>query len=259
MPSASATRRASSTSLTEQQPESLSPPHSFRVTPTTSWPCVAQQRGGDRRVDPARHHHEHPHGRRLATPSAAAGATAAGQHGSRRAVDVGVGGGPPEREPQRAARPARGARPWRPARATAPARRWRSDDPADAATPASSSRNSSASRSTPAKQRCTMPGDLLDRSPPATRTRRTSGDRRVQAGDEAVGAAPRPASTVAVALGRAADGQRGGERRRRRRRRGCRCAARAPGRRRRSSGASGVPARARRARRCPSARRPCGR
>src|SRR5215831_7035552 len=39
MPSCSATRRASSTSATEQQPESDSPPQSLRVVPTTSWPC----------------------------------------------------------------------------------------------------------------------------------------------------------------------------------------------------------------------------
>ena len=39
MPSCWATRRASSTSDTEQQPVSLSPPHSFIVTPTTSWPA----------------------------------------------------------------------------------------------------------------------------------------------------------------------------------------------------------------------------
>src|SRR5688572_20433629 len=38
MPSCCATRRASSTSATEQQPESLDPPHSFIVAPTTSWP-----------------------------------------------------------------------------------------------------------------------------------------------------------------------------------------------------------------------------
>ena len=45
MPSCCATRRASSTSATQQQPVSLSPPHSRIVTPTTSWPCVEQQRG----------------------------------------------------------------------------------------------------------------------------------------------------------------------------------------------------------------------
>src|ERR1035441_10867053 len=39
MPSIWATRRASSTSATEQQPESESPPQSFSVAPTTSWPC----------------------------------------------------------------------------------------------------------------------------------------------------------------------------------------------------------------------------
>ena len=39
MSSCCATRRASSTSDTEQHPVSESPPHSFMVTPTTSWPC----------------------------------------------------------------------------------------------------------------------------------------------------------------------------------------------------------------------------
>src|SRR6185437_5341998 len=34
----SATRRASVTSATEQQPESPLPPHNFIVAPTTSWP-----------------------------------------------------------------------------------------------------------------------------------------------------------------------------------------------------------------------------
>ena len=36
MPSCWATRRASSTSATEQQPESEGPPHSLSVAPTTS-------------------------------------------------------------------------------------------------------------------------------------------------------------------------------------------------------------------------------
>ena len=38
IPICCATRRASSTSETEQQPVSLSPPHKRMVTPTTSWP-----------------------------------------------------------------------------------------------------------------------------------------------------------------------------------------------------------------------------
>ena len=41
MSSCWATRRASSTSDTLQQPVSLSPPHSRIVTPTTSWPSRA--------------------------------------------------------------------------------------------------------------------------------------------------------------------------------------------------------------------------
>src|ERR1039458_10844880 len=39
MPSIWATRRPSSTSATEQQPESESPPQSFSVAPTTTCPC----------------------------------------------------------------------------------------------------------------------------------------------------------------------------------------------------------------------------
>ncbi len=39
MSSWAATRRASSTSETLQQPESDSPPQSLRVTPVTSWPA----------------------------------------------------------------------------------------------------------------------------------------------------------------------------------------------------------------------------
>src|SRR4051795_9453344 len=39
MSSCAATRRASSTSPTLQQPESDSPPQSLSVTPTTSWPA----------------------------------------------------------------------------------------------------------------------------------------------------------------------------------------------------------------------------
>src|SRR4249920_1817725 len=43
MPSCAATRRASSTSATLQQPESDSPPHSLRVTPVTSCPCSSRR------------------------------------------------------------------------------------------------------------------------------------------------------------------------------------------------------------------------
>src|SRR5688500_17434654 len=42
MPSCWATRRASSTSATLQQPVSLAPPHSRMVTPTTSCPCCCR-------------------------------------------------------------------------------------------------------------------------------------------------------------------------------------------------------------------------
>ncbi len=42
MSSCRATRRASSTSATEQQPLSEGPPHSLSVAPTTSWPASAR-------------------------------------------------------------------------------------------------------------------------------------------------------------------------------------------------------------------------
>src|SRR5271155_4346915 len=43
MPSCCATRRASSTSATEQQPESEGPPQSLSVAPTTSYPCSTRR------------------------------------------------------------------------------------------------------------------------------------------------------------------------------------------------------------------------
>src|SRR5579875_116244 len=43
MPRRSATRRASATSASEQHPESDSPPHSFKVAPTTSWPSSSRR------------------------------------------------------------------------------------------------------------------------------------------------------------------------------------------------------------------------
>ena len=89
MPSCSATRRASSTSATEQQPESEAPPHSLRVAPTTVVAeLLDQQRGGHRGVDPAGHGHQHPHrsqSRRRATASG---------HDREGTVDVVIGRGP---------------------------------------------------------------------------------------------------------------------------------------------------------------------
>ena len=61
MSSCWATRRASSTSATLQQPVSLSPPHSRIVTPTTVVPGREQARAGDGRVDAAAHRDHHLH------------------------------------------------------------------------------------------------------------------------------------------------------------------------------------------------------
>src|SRR5487761_2555152 len=55
MPSWLATRRASSTSATEQQPESDSPPHSLSVAPTTAsvpWASAARAAATDESTPP---------------------------------------------------------------------------------------------------------------------------------------------------------------------------------------------------------------
>ena len=112
-----------------------------------------QQAGrGHRRVDPARHGHQHLH---AATPRRRA--TAAG-HDRERPVDVGVGGRPAEATAAARRGPARAGRPWPPARGTPAGRRWRRPTPPTRTRPASSSRNSSASLSMPGRHRCSVPG-----------------------------------------------------------------------------------------------------
>ena len=89
MSSCWATRRASSTSATLQQPVSLSPPHRRIVTPTTSWPSRRKQRGGDRRVDAAAHRDHHLHAAAAARPRARRSVRTADVIAVDRAVDVG--------------------------------------------------------------------------------------------------------------------------------------------------------------------------
>ena len=238
MSSCWATRRASSTSATLQQPVSLSPPHSRIVTPTTSWPSRAQQRGGDRRVDAAAHRDQHLHG------VTASRGRALAQRGD------GVA-----RSPSTARRRRRRWSCGRGVIRSAPAAQRRSTpiaastcdgsiaplahaDAADAHTPASSSRYSSASLSMPSKQHVGRAGDLGGRrrrsraapgtpaTSPATRRSRSAAMRTISVGPLGVGG-----------------GQRRGEWRRCRRRCACRCAARAPGRRRRSAARAPTPSR----------------
>src|SRR5260370_962876 len=78
MPSWAATRRASSTSATLQQPESDSPPHSLSVTPATSWPSARSRAAATDEATPPL--------MATSTPTASAplpysGAKAAGQRG----------------------------------------------------------------------------------------------------------------------------------------------------------------------------------
>ena len=111
MPSCAATRRASSTSLTLQQPLSLSPPHSLSVTPGDVVAFVAQERRRDRRVDTAaHHHHDAAHARAQLLDDF-------GNHG-KRLVDVVGGRRVAEREPHRGERALASACPSRAARAT---------------------------------------------------------------------------------------------------------------------------------------------
>src|SRR3954465_8781836 len=99
MPSCWATRRASSTSATEQQPVSLSPPHSRMGTPTTSPPPSANRAAAPHEATPPRPPAPPPptSPRRRSWPRAPGGRSSpelphgGGDHGER-LVDVGVGG-----------------------------------------------------------------------------------------------------------------------------------------------------------------------
>ena len=61
IPSCWATRRASSTSATEQQPESDGPPQSFIVAPTTSWPSCSIRAAATDESTPAGHGDQDAH------------------------------------------------------------------------------------------------------------------------------------------------------------------------------------------------------
>src|SRR5664279_2770567 len=96
-PSWSATRRASSTSATEQQPESDAPPHSFRVAPTTwSRPyCSAARAAATEESTPPD----------MATSTRIPSVSQLGdrgRHDSEGVADVRLGGGRPEGEPDAA-------------------------------------------------------------------------------------------------------------------------------------------------------------
>src|SRR5579871_2843911 len=102
MPSCCATRRASSTSPTEQHPESCTPPQSFMVTATTSCPSSANMAAATEESTPP------DSAARTRTSAVGADRGAQSLHSARdngdRPVDVFVGGSPAEREPERAAR-----------------------------------------------------------------------------------------------------------------------------------------------------------
>src|ERR1700678_975764 len=109
MPSCWATRRASSTSATEQHPESDGPPHSLRVAPTTSWPSSTRSAAATEestppdiatstRMRPVCHPDVPPD---LTGHDFSGAATQRGdhpRHDGQGAVDVGPGGVVPQRE-----------------------------------------------------------------------------------------------------------------------------------------------------------------
>src|SRR5437016_11071297 len=93
MPSCWATRLASSTSATEQQPESLGPPQSFMVAPTTSWPASRRSAAATDESTPPD----------MATSTCTSALPQAGHrfgNGLEGELDLVVGAGPSQRQPQ---------------------------------------------------------------------------------------------------------------------------------------------------------------
>ena len=247
MPRRRATARASSTSATEQQPESDAPPHSLRVTPTTSWPASSERARPPRTSRPRRT--SRPARARRASCRRSVRARALQPSGRRRArrptaaSTSAVGGGPAEREPQRAARqrpvdPERRQHVRRLLRAARAARRGRRRAPGGRA------------RAGRAAPRC--PRRAGRRSPSRPR-----GGRRFAVGRRALDGAryarqhgvdelvpPARGSCDATAVRSRVGGLRGRrERHARRRRPACRCVDRAPDRRRAAAAAMVAPAR----------------
>src|SRR5688572_13272353 len=109
MPSWAATRRASSTSDTLQQPESDSPPHSLSVTPVTSCPSARRRAAATDESTPplmaTSTRISAPSSRSARSRHPASGAPGQPVHTGRDhgdgLVDLGLGGGPPEGEPHR--------------------------------------------------------------------------------------------------------------------------------------------------------------
>ena len=255
MSSCWATRRASSTSVTQQQPVSLSPPHSFIVTPTTSWPSPASSSA--RRPTSRRRRSSRPspsrasptaavRARSLATPTAIAV--------DRASTSASVVVRPSVRRSAPAA--SAGRRPSPPARATAPSRRSRRPTP-PTRTPRPRRAGTAATRSRcPSMQHVGRAGDLAVGGHRLDARRRARLDEPV---DEAV-AQRGDAGSSSASRSASVSRQRRRPWRRCRRRCGCRCAARAPGRRRcMQRRRAPAPSRIDRARRRPSGRRTCGR
>ena len=239
IPSCWATRRASSTSATEQQPESEGPPHSLRVAPTTSWPSRHQERRGHRGVHPARHGHQHPHGQHSAT------APAARRHASSRAdraghhrqgpVDVGRGGAVPEGEADGAAGLGAG-HPHGPQHVAGLEGAAGAGGAGRGADPGLVEQHQQLLLVHPVEAQV-----AVARAAPAggRRSRTAPGTARQQAVGQPVAQAGHPGRPRPPAGARPAAGPRPGPRRRPRR--GCRSGAPAPGPRRRAAGRSGVP------------------
>ena len=167
MPSWSATRRASSTSATEQQPGvGLAAPELEGDAQDVV--ALLEQ---ERRRRPTSRPRPTWRTRTLIGPPAA-GRRRAGTT-SRAAVDVGVGAGPAEREAQRARIACSRGTPMAARTCDGSAAPLAHDEAAEAHTPAWSSRNSSASASTPWKQTWARPA-----ARPSGRRRRCRSPRR---------------------------------------------------------------------------------
>ena len=127
IPCCCATRLASSSSATEQHPESVCPPQSLSVAPTTSWPCSTSRAAATEELDAARHGHQHSHPTSVppASDTSAKPGVATSGTTHRVRLDIGPRRAPAEREAHRAPGQLLGRPPWRPARGWAAALHWR--------------------------------------------------------------------------------------------------------------------------------------
>ena len=235
MPSCWATRRASSTSATEQQPgvAVAAPQLHGHADDLVAGLDAAGRRPPTSRRRPTWRRARFTAARDAPTKRAAAARPRPAPRPGRRRRRRRCSTSPSERRSEPAGQ-RRGRRPWPPARATAPWRRWRTTTPADANTLVAARAGTAAPRSR--SRRCTrgtMPG-TVDRRPvgPGVDAGLDQAGHRAAAARRPAGRAARRPARRPRSARRSASRAAARHGRRCRPRWACRCAARAPGRRR---------------------------